>query len=374
MNFLRKFDSSLIKKSDSDALIRQYGKWNRKLGQFRRMPAGYFFYITDICNLTCEYCWQRNDGSTPNSSTELSLDEWIKIVDHLPRLSFVGLTGGEATVFKDLNELVEHIKKSHSATINTNGMLLDEKRLEVFVENELDNISISIDGFAEHFDRAREHSGLFDKIVRNIKKLNEIKKEFKKTKPTLTIKTVLLDECVDELEEFYEFCSSELLADNINISFNKTKNHAQFDTRILSEWKDVVGRGEPIMYSYQNREKIVKVLLKLLLKSETNNCKVSLYPQMKTEVEIRKLINHDGVNVYQPCHLPWAQTVVSPVGDVIPCLSLSMGNLRDFDYDIKKIFYADKYNKFLSWLENVNDAEKTASPCNMCCYLRVKSG
>jgi len=372
MSFLRKIDTAIIKKSDSDALIRQYGKWNRRFGRFRRLPAGYFFYITDICNLTCEYCWQRLDGSKPNSASELSLQEWKKIIDKLPRFSFIGLTGGEATVFQGLNELIEYIKKSHSATINTNGLLLDEERLRVFVKSGLDNVSISIDGFAENFDKAREQPGLFDKIRKNIKKLNQIKKEFNSTKPTLTIKAVLLDECVEELEDFYEFCSQELLADNLNISFNKTTNHAQFDTRILKEWKDVIGRGKPIMYSYQNREKIVQTLLKLLQQSKTNTCKVSLYPQMKTESEIRSLINHNGINVYEPCHLPWAQTVVSPVGDVIPCLSLSMGNLRDYDYDIKKIYFADKYNEFLSWLENVNNAGKTASPCNMCCYLRVK--
>ena len=373
MNFLRKIDSSIIKKSDTDGLIRQYGKWNGKLGKFRRMPAGYFFYITDTCNLTCRYCWQRLDGSAPNSKPELSLEEWIKIIDKLPRFSFIGLTGGEATVFKDLNKLVQYIKKSHSATINTNGMLLDEERLRIFVESGLDNISISIDGFSENFDKAREHQGIFDKIVKNIKKLNQIKKELNASKPTLTIKAVLLDECVDELEQFYDFCSQELLADNLNISFNKTTNHAQFDTRILNEWKDIIGRGKPIMYSYQNKEKIVKTLLKLLRESKTNNCKVSLYPQMKTEMQIRKLIEHGGVDVYQPCHLPWAQTVISPIGDVIPCLSLNMGNLRDNNYDINQIYYGDKYNNFLGWLGAINEAGKTGTPCNMCCYLCVES-
>ena len=135
--------------------------------------------------------------------------------------------------------MVKYITKSHKATINTNGMLLDEERLRVFVEHGLDNISISIDGFAKEFDKARGHPGLFDRIVKNINKLNEIKKKLNSTKPTLTIKAVLLDECVDELEEFYEFCNEELLADNLNISFSKTTNHAQFDTRILKEWKDV---------------------------------------------------------------------------------------------------------------------------------------
>lgn len=352
-------------------LLRQYGKWSSKLGRFRLMPGGYFFYITDICNLTCEYCWQRLDGSIPNTDSELSLEEWKKIVDSLPRFSYIGLTGGEATIFEGLDDLVRHIKKSHKATLNTNGMLLDEERLRVFVEHKLDNISISIDGFAENFDKAREHPGLFDRIFKNIKKLNDIKKELNSKKPTLTIKAVLLEECVDELEDFYAFCEKELLADNLNISFNKTTNHAQFDTRILKEWKDVVGRGKPKMYSYQNHEKIVRVLLRLLNRSQANSCKLSLYPQMKTEQEIRNLLNHEGVGIYQPCYTPWALTVVSPVGDVIPCLSLSMGNLRDHDYDIKKLFYSSKYGEFLTWLDGCNKAGKTPSPCNMCCFLKV---
>lgn len=363
----------MIKKADNDFLLYQYGKLNNKLGRFHRLPVGYFFYITDLCNLTCDYCWQRADGSVPNAAPELSLEEWIKVVKKLPRFSFVGLTGGEATAFKGINELVKLIKfHRHPLTLNTNGMLLNEERLRVFVECGMDNISISIDGFAEYFDKARQHEGLFDRIVSNISVLNRVKKELGKKKPTLTIKTVLLDEAVDDLERFYDYCADELLADNINISFMKTLGHAQFDTRILHEWEQVVAKGRPVMYSYHNREKIVQTLLKLFDKSQHKKCAVSLYPKMKTEKEIRRLIDSEGVNVYQSCYIPWALSVISPAGDVIPCLSLSMGNVRDYDYDIKKCYSSQEYNKFLKWLDNVNKSGKTAPVCNMCCFLEVE--
>lgn len=374
MNSLQILNALRINKPDSDVMIEQYGKWNNKLGSFRRMPSIYFFYITDICNLDCHYCWQRAENSTPNPIPELDLEEWMKIVDNLPRFSFVGLSGGEATVFPGIKELVRKIKeKSHPMSLNTNGILLEEDKLLTFVESGMDNISISVDGFAENFDKARGYEGLFDRIERNVKRLNQIKKEFGTDKPTLTIKTVLLDECVDELEDFYDYVTNELLAENLNISFMKTSDHVQMDTRILQEWQQVLDKGEPVLYPYQNKEKVVQTLLRLFEKSENSKCAVSLYPKMKTEKEIRHLLDNNGVNVYQPCHVPWAMSIVSPVGDVIPCLSLNMGNLRDNDYDIKKIYYSEKYDKFLGWLDSVNDAGKTGSPCNMCCFLRVKT-
>tara|TARA_B100000315_G_scaffold224461_1_gene230022 strand:- start:86 stop:802 length:717 start_codon:yes stop_codon:yes gene_type:complete len=237
----------------------------------------------------------------------------------------------------------------------------------------MDNISISVDGFAENFDKARGYAGLFDRIERNVKRLNRIKKDFKTSKPTVTIKTVLLEECVDELEDLYDYVTNELLAENLNISFMKTLDHVQMDTRILQEWQQVIDKGKPVMHAYENREKIIQTLLRLFEKSKGKNCAVSLYPKVKTEKEIRHLLDNDGVNVYQPCHVPWAMSIVSPVGDVIPCLSLNMGNLRENDYNFKKIYYSEKYDKFLSWLDSVNTARETGSPCNMCCYLRVKT-
>ena len=374
MNTSQIMNALRINKPDSDALIEQYGKWNNKLGSFRRMPSVYFFYITDTCNLDCHYCWQRAENSTPNPVPELSLEEWMKIVDNLPRFSFVGLSGGEATVFSGIQQLVQKIKKnSHPMSLNTNGILLGEDKLQTFVQSGMDNISISVDGFAENFDKARGYEGLFDRIEKNVKRLNRIKKDFKTDKPTLTIKTVLLEECVDELEDLYDYVANELLAENLNISFMKTSDHVQMDTRILQEWSQVIDKGEPVMYPYENREKIVQTLLRLFEKSKGKKCKVSLYPKMKTEKEIRSLLDNNGVDVYQPCNIPWAMSIVSPVGDVIPCLSLNMGNLRDNDYNLKKIYYSEKYEKFLGWLQGLNNAGKTGSPCNMCCFLRVKN-
>ena len=153
----------------------------------------------------------------------------------------------------------------------------------------------------------------------------------------------------------------------------KTSDHVQMDTRILQEWQQVLDKGKPVMYAYENREKIVQTLLRLFEKSKNSKCAVSLYPKMKTEKEIRHLLDNNGVNVYQPCHVPWAMSIVSPVGDIIPCLSLNMGNLRENDYNIKKIYYSEKYDKFLGWLDGVNAAGKTGSPCNMCCFLRVNT-
>ena len=337
------------------------------------MPLGYFFYITDTCNLDCDYCWQRAENSVPNVRPELSLDEWLKVTDSLPRFSYVGLTGGEVTTFKELNTLVKYIKQSHLLTINTNGLSLDYGHLSTFVSSSLNNLSISMDGFADGFDRARDCPGLFDKIVENIHLLNQLKLELNKKTPALTIKAVILDECVDELEKFYDFCTYELKADNLNLSFMKTTDHAQFDTRILNHMDQVFSKGRPRMYPYKNKEKIIKVLLRLLEKSETRSCAISLFPKMRTEGELRNMIESEGVGIYKPCNIPWAMMVISPTGDVIPCLSLSMGNLRDNEFDIKKCFQGAKYQEFLNWLEEVNNTGKTSSACNMCCYLDVES-
>ena len=69
----------------------------------------------------------------------------------------------------------EEYGKKFRFTITTNGMLLDDEKID-YINKEMSNVVLSIDGRKEVNDRMRvkvDGTGCYDRIVKNYKKLVE---------------------------------------------------------------------------------------------------------------------------------------------------------------------------------------------------------
>lgn len=364
-------------KVKGDNILKWYGYTRALMPFFVRRPLGYFFYITGRCNLSCDYCWQREvpgrtSENTKTSQNELTGEEWIEIVNSIPRISFIGLTGGEPLLHPDFKKIIRHLGGRFRFTINTNGILLDDDMIKNLIESKASNLSISLDGFSDVHDVSRKHTGLFDHIVERIERLHALKKMMHSKKPSLTIKTVLLDPLLDRLSEFYGFCDEVLKADCLNISIMKTENHAQFDFRTYESMRDISAAGEPACYHYKEAGNITAALANLLNLSE-KKCKVLFYPKMYNASQIDLLFKSHGKGIFAPCYIPWGLVVILANGNIIPCLSLKIANIRDLDYDVKRIGALKKYQDFLKWRDTRNRTLKPVPECNMCCFSEVRA-
>lgn len=365
----------MMRKSLSSELIYRYGQMRRLASGILRKPLGYYFYITGKCNLNCTYCWQREQAKQNHHwhdamKKELTPEEWKQVTEKLPRCGFLGLSGGEVTVSKAFPLIMETAaKKNIAVTINTNARFLTDTHLDLLTMKNVKNISVSLDGFADVHDHSRSMPGLFDEIVANLKRLNERRK--KNHSLSLTIKTVLLDENIEQLIRFREFCEKELLANTLNISFMKTGNHAQFSFLYGDEIGKILSERKTSLHTYRHSEKILKVLENLLQENAQSKCEVELFPRMSKITQIRDFIEHQGKNIYAPCYLPWAMTVVLPDGAVIPCLSFCIGNVRDDQYDTNRVLRRKKYLDFLKKIKSCGHAMPEA--CHVCCFLKVRS-
>jgi len=338
---------------------------------------GYFFYITGRCNLNCDYCWQREkeeriSESTRTSRNELTGKEWINVIKSIPKLSFVGLTGGEPLLHSDFKEIIRFLSGRLSYTINTNGILLDDEMLENIIKYKVSNLSISLDGFADVHDVSRKRPGLFDLLVERIHRLNVLKGEKRFKKPSLTIKTVLLDPLVGQLDEFYRFCDEVLKADCLNISVMKTLQHAQFDFRTYDSLNEIKMVGEPACFNYKEVDRIPEALINLLKISEKRRCKVLFYPRMFDKSALDLLFRSHGRGIFGPCYIPWSTVMILANGNIIPCLSLNIANIRDMNYDVRRISGLEKYQKFLKWRNTANRTKASPPECNMCCFSAVR--
>lgn len=151
-------------------------------------------HISHDCNLACKYCFAE-EGEYHGRRALMSLEVGKKALDFLVANSGsrrnleVDFFGGEPLmnwqVVKDLvaygRSLEEANNKKFRFTLTTNGTLLKDDMLE-FINAEMDNIVLSIDGRKEINDLMRPHrggQGSYDEIVPKYLKVAESRNQDK---------------------------------------------------------------------------------------------------------------------------------------------------------------------------------------------------
>ena len=143
-------------------------------------------HIAHDCNLACRYCFAE-EGEYHGRRAIMSYEVGKKALDFLVANSG-NRTNLEVDFFEPLmnwevvkqlvaygRSLEEEHHKKFRFTITTNGVLLNDEILE-FVNKEMGNMVLSIDGRKEVHDRMRPHrggQGSYDEIVPKFKKAAE---------------------------------------------------------------------------------------------------------------------------------------------------------------------------------------------------------
>ncbi len=145
-------------------------------------------HIAHDCNLSCRYCF-AGEGEYHGKRALMDLETGKRALDFLVEHSGnrtnleVDFFGGEPTLnFDVVKELVSYGRslegpknKKFRFTLTTNGILFDDDMLE-FVNREMSNLVLSIDGRKEVNDRMRPlrgGQGSYDRIVTKYQKIAE---------------------------------------------------------------------------------------------------------------------------------------------------------------------------------------------------------
>ena len=172
--------------------------YNNKSG-LAPIPLRYFFELTYRCNLQCPYCYVGNS----RNKKELSTDDWYSIIKQIPWYSFVTLVGGEPLIRTDFIDILMRTSQKTFGKLNvvSNGILIDEDIADAFVKSKMMLLSVSLDGYGKNHDINRNKAGIFDKIIQNLEMLNTYK-----SRPMIDIKTIVLENNLDDLVELYKMC------------------------------------------------------------------------------------------------------------------------------------------------------------------------
>ena len=142
-------------------------------------------HVSHDCNLRCEYCF-ASTGDFGGGRMLMDLETGKKAIDFLMKMSAnretleLDFFGGEPLMnFEVVKQIVAYAreeekkyKKKIRFTITTNGMLLTEDKFD-FINEEMSNVVLSIDGRKDVNDRVRcrvDGSGSYDRIIENYKK------------------------------------------------------------------------------------------------------------------------------------------------------------------------------------------------------------
>ncbi|WP_071424834.1 radical SAM/SPASM domain-containing protein [Tidjanibacter massiliensis] len=138
------------------------------------------------CNLACPYCFEESYRKAGKMSAEVITSVKKHIEYHYGRdkeplkLSWFGgepLLGFD--IMEDITSYIKELEIPFIASIITNGVLLDEKKIAKIDQLNLKSIQITLDGPKEVHDTKRifkNGKGTYDIIMKNLDKLHEYKK------------------------------------------------------------------------------------------------------------------------------------------------------------------------------------------------------
>jgi MoaA/NifB/PqqE/SkfB family radical SAM enzyme len=160
--------------------------------------------VTEHCNLSCNFCRydreQRFARKSADPALVLALGE--RIARHsraTGRAVHVSFLGGEPFAWPPLLEVARVFRRSFdlSVGITTNGTALSSAEVRSRVVDDLDQLTVSIDGLAPRFDALRGWRGGHATLSASLAAITELKRQ-RGRGPLLRVNTVLMRETFDD--------------------------------------------------------------------------------------------------------------------------------------------------------------------------------
>lgn len=308
------------------------------------LPIHLILYVTSRCNLRCEHCfyWRKlNKGKK-----ELSLEEMKKISRSMGRLLWLALTGGEPFLRSDLADIARIFVENNGVrhiSIPTNGVFTEriveqvERMLKENPETTL-TVTVSCDGLEEMHDKIRGMKGAFKALVKTVGELKKLKRRYKNLGVSIVMTFTRTNQ--KEFGKAYEYLRDGLKPDEIVINLIRGEPRKPRTAKVeMGLYKEAVEQkmrdiksGKLAYYDFGLMGKIAA---------------------SRDGVMYRKIVEYkEGKGKYLACLAGRLSAVIDAEGVVYPCeiLSKELGNVRDYDYDFKKLWEDKKAREVREWI------------------------
>ncbi|MBQ9887075.1 MAG: radical SAM protein [Lachnospiraceae bacterium] len=117
----------------------------------KQIPLNATFELTSNCNMNCRMCYIHRQGMNSPDNYK-PLDFWLSVAEQAKKEGtlVVVVTGGETFLYPHAEELIEKLLgMGFVISLNTNGTLLDDRRIVWLNENRPAKINISLYGASD---------------------------------------------------------------------------------------------------------------------------------------------------------------------------------------------------------------------------------
>ena len=310
-------------------------------------PIHLTFFVTRKCNSKCPFCFYLKSAENKVSAEELSLDEIQKVSQSLGSLLWLAFSGGEIYLRDDLVEISKVFYRNNRPAIMlypTNGLLpeLIRDRTEEILRHckkSVIVVKLSIDGLNEEHDNLRNTPHSFDKTMKTYNLLEKLLEKYPNFE--LGVNTVFCSENQDSMDRIIDFVSG----------LKNIKTHTISLIR---------GSLEDESYKKIDYKKYLHAIKRLEenLKNKTSGTYRFRGARIKAAQDIlqRNLIHRTLLEQKRltPCYAGRLNLVLTESGDVYPCeiLTERLGNVKDYEYNIKKILRTENAKKILASIQD----------------------
>lgn len=336
----------------------------------------YYIEVTRRCNLRCKMCqyidWLENVPIKEQMQGELSTEEWLRVVDQIPRFSLITFTGGEVFVRKDFMEIFTRASNKARTHFISNTTMMPEDRAEACVAlspKRLGGIGFnfagtSIEGPGDRHDEIRKMKGAWDRSMSGIRELRKFRDAAGKTCPLIHVTTVIQKDNVDVLHLMPEMIA-KVGVDVLNL-VTETRMH---DLPGLGETDPAVYNYEDIRWPHIPRAELAEALNKTLENADKHGVELRLPRQPRKDLldyyDPDIPIQQTNLDDYE-CRNAWNTMIIGRMGEAYPCWIKKVGNVRE--NSLKELWNNATMKEFRQTCQN-----KLFATCPGCCFIDHKS-
>ena len=339
-----------------------YKALNHALARGLRTPPYIILFLSNGCWMKCRHCWFSEDWKETWLQHEtLGFDELQKLARSIPRITFLSLTGGEAFARRDVVEIAAMFAREtrlHRYQIPTSGYkpdLIVERAEQMLRVNPgiAFRVDVSLDGTREVHEHIRRIPGGFERALTTIRELNHLKQRYAHF--DVGVITTISSFNQHEVAEI----ASVVQAVNPD-----------------GEWMVNIVRGEvrdPVAHdvdtgAYIEAHRLIRERVESGAYNGHSGHSTAKWLSAKNAVR-REIITRtlQGTCKGGGCAAGTLGGVIYADGEVKPCemLNDSLGNLRDFDFDLAALWNAPAADGMRAWIQD------TRCNCTQECFLSV---
>ncbi len=327
-----------------------------KLGLIKSpQPVILVYSVTSACQSLCKSCniglvFQKNPSMIKD---DLKIEEIEKVFSSMDPVFYFNISGGEPFLRTDLPKIVElackYLKPKviHTPTNALSPDVIEKKTKEImeiikkYGNKTIFTIKPSYDGIGEDHDYIRGVKGNFVKLMETLEKLKKLKKEYSNL--DIGLGTVISKLNMHKIKEIADYAKKQDVDTYIN--------------EIAEKREEMFNLEDDVTPSPEEYEKVVNTFKEEVKRNMKGKSFLSKFIQAfrLTYYDLAIKIIKEQRQVIQ-CYAGSGSVHLSARGQLWSCATLAynkpMGNVRDFNYDFKKLYYSDQAKDVRQYIFN----------------------